>query len=127
MRLDADTIVTLAAERAVVPPYGLAGGAPAQRASYAAILPDGSRHELPSKTRPTLLPKGTVMEIRCAGGGGFGPPSARELERIQDDLDDGYVSAEAAREVYGVELEAVEERSEGRWLVRGRGSDDNPG
>jgi N-methylhydantoinase B len=125
MRLDEDTIVTLAAERAVVPPYGLAGGGSARRASYAVILPDGSREELRSKTRPTLLPKGTVVEIRCAGGGGFGSCLERQLERIQDDLDDGYISPESARDVYAVALEAVESRSEGPWVVRGRLSDGN--
>lgn len=120
MRLDADTIVTLAAERAVVPPYGLAGGDAAKRASYSVVWPDGTREELRSKTRPTLLPRGTIVEIRCAGGGGFGPAAERDLESVQADLDDGYISPGTAREVYGVELEAAESRSEGPWLVRGR-------
>ncbi len=122
MRLDEDTIVTLAAERAVVPPYGLAGGGPATPASYSVVLPDGTREELRSKTRPTLLPKGTVVEIRCAGGGGFGPAAERDLKSVQADLDDGYITPEAARDVYGVELETDDSRPDGPWLVRGRSS-----
>ncbi|MBS27657.1 MAG: methylhydantoinase [Alphaproteobacteria bacterium] len=38
------------------------------------------------------------------GGGGYGHPFEREPERVRDDVIDGYVSREAARESYGVAL-----------------------
>lgn len=38
------------------------------------------------------------------GGGGYGHPFEREPERVRDDVIDGYVSREAARDSYGVAL-----------------------
>ena len=38
------------------------------------------------------------------GGGGWGDPLEREPERVQWDVIEGYVSADAARERYGVVL-----------------------
>ncbi len=124
MRMERDTILTVAAERAIVPPYGLLGGEPARRAEYAIVLPDGTREVLRSKTRPTLVPKGTVVEMRCSGGGGFGPVRERDLESIQADVDDGYISPEAARDVYGVEIAREDGRGEGAWVVSGRRAGD---
>jgi len=117
-RLDHDATVTLCAERASIPPYGLFGGLPAPKAEFLAELPDGSRLSLNSKTRPLFMSKGTVLHFRCAGGGGYGPPTDRDLERVQADLDDGYVSPAGAREQYWVNVEEDPNRAEGRWIVR---------
>ena len=43
----------------------------------------------------------------AAGGGGYGNPFERELEKIENDVIDGYVSIEAAREQYGVVIDAA--------------------
>ena len=40
--------------------------------------------------------------VRSAGGGGYGDPLERDPERVALDVREGYVSAEAARLVYGV-------------------------
>ncbi|MDO4683342.1 MAG: hydantoinase B/oxoprolinase family protein [Lautropia sp.] len=56
--------------------------------------------------------KNTIMTIRpgervCTinpGGGGWGKPFEREIERVVDDVRNGYVSVEAARVEYGVEV-----------------------
>ena len=42
----------------------------------------------------------------CAGGGGYGDPLKRPIERVAEDVREGYVSAAHAREVYGVVLAA---------------------
>lgn len=120
LRLEHDATLTITAERAVVAPYGLFGGRPAPPAEFWAELPNGEHRRFPSKTAPIALPAGTVVHIRCAGGGGYGPPGERPLERIQDDIDDGYVSPERARELYGVALQEDPGRAEGRWVVNGR-------
>jgi N-methylhydantoinase B len=39
------------------------------------------------------------------GGGGFGSPLEREAEKVAEDVREGYVSAEVAREVYRVALD----------------------
>jgi N-methylhydantoinase B len=37
------------------------------------------------------------------GGGGFGDPAERDAEAVRADVRNRHVSAEAAREIYGVE------------------------
>jgi N-methylhydantoinase B len=44
---------------------------------------------------------GSRLRAVTGGGGGYGPPADRERELVEADLADGYVSAEAAAEVYG--------------------------
>jgi N-methylhydantoinase B len=54
---------------------------------------------------PTL-PAGTTLTQITGGGGGFGDPSAREIERIAGDVRDGIVSGWAAQAFYGAVLTA---------------------
>jgi N-methylhydantoinase B len=39
--------------------------------------------------------------IASPGGGGYGHASARDPERLAEDVEQGLVSAAAAREIYG--------------------------
>ena len=59
--------------------------------------------DLPAKSRVTLAPE-SVVDVTLPGGGGYGPPHERPVAAVLADVVDGYVSAEAAREVYGVEV-----------------------
>jgi N-methylhydantoinase B len=43
-----------------------------------------------------------VISYRAGGGGGYGDPFDRSPEKVRDDVLDGYVSREDAREEYGV-------------------------
>jgi N-methylhydantoinase B len=45
---------------------------------------------------------GQVIRIRTTGGGGWGDPLNRDPARVVDDVRDGKVSAEGARDDYGV-------------------------
>lgn len=120
LRLDHDATVTLTAERAKFGPYGLFGGLAAPVAKYWIKSPDGTLRMLPSKTAPIFMSKGTVIGMQAPGGGGYGAPQERSLNAIQDDLDDGYISVEAAKELYGVTVERDDGRVEGNWIVTGR-------
>lgn len=46
-----------------------------------------------------------VHEFRLSAGGGYGDPLLREPERILEDVELGYVSREAATEIYGVVID----------------------
>jgi N-methylhydantoinase B len=61
--------------------------------------------------RGTFVP-GEVISNRTGGGGGYGDPFDRDPEAVRDDVIDGYVSREAAREEYGV---AITENREIDW------------
>ncbi len=100
-RLDGDAQVTLIAERGRIAPFGLLGGQPGALGQYT-MNPGTEREErLFSKTPPLERQQGDVLSVQAAGGGGFGPPSAREAARIERDLESGLVSPEAARRDYG--------------------------
>ena len=44
------------------------------------------------------------MELFSSGGGGFGDPKERAIEKVVQDVRDGLVSIESARRDYGVVL-----------------------
>lgn len=83
-------------------PYGLAGG---ERGTPGrATLNPGTPYErkLTSKEQVELS-AGDVVEVRTPGGGGYGNPSDRSAEAVRDDVAQGKLTAEKARDVYGVE------------------------
>jgi len=43
------------------------------------------------------------VRIWTGGGGGYGDPKRRDRERVRTDVMRGYVSPEAAHEVYGLD------------------------
>jgi N-methylhydantoinase B len=43
----------------------------------------------------------TIISVTC-GGGGYGPPSERNPELVLEDVVEGWITRERAREVYGV-------------------------
>lgn len=50
----------------------------------------------------TQLKPGDMVTFHAPGGGGYGNPLERDLEVVQQDVINGYVSLEKAREEYGV-------------------------
>jgi N-methylhydantoinase B len=52
------------------------------------------------KSRTTIQP-GMRLTMRYAGGGGYGDPAKRDPAAVQDDIDNGYVSPDAANRDYG--------------------------
>jgi len=69
-------------------PAGIQGGRPGARSSLRLLNRELS---LPPKGR-VMLEKGDVIEIQCAGGGGFGPPAKRDAALIEEDRQQGYVT-----------------------------------
>ena len=49
--------------------------------------------------------KNDVLYMRMSSGGGYGDPLDREPERVLNDVENGIVSREEAREIYGVVIE----------------------
>jgi N-methylhydantoinase B len=65
------------------------------------IRSDGTEEQYMKKTG-IVLKEGDVMSFRTAGGGGYGPPADREIERVAGDVIEGYISPQAAETDYGV-------------------------
>jgi N-methylhydantoinase B/oxoprolinase/acetone carboxylase alpha subunit len=103
-------------------PWGLFGGLPADRASIL-VKPRGADRFMtfceafgtasPSKFTNVVLHAGDQVMIDSPGGGGYGPPERRDPARVLADVEEGFVSPDAARQSYKV---ALVER-DGRWAV----------
>jgi N-methylhydantoinase B len=78
------------------PAPGLFGGCPG---ALGEVWLNGKRVERfpPMEFRP-----GDVCVIRLPGGGGYGPPRERERDRVRRDVALGFISLQAAREIYGL-------------------------
>ena len=46
---------------------------------------------------------------KTGGGGGFGNPLERDPEKVRDDARDGFISLDAAKNIYGVVLDTAPE------------------
>ena len=51
--------------------------------------------------------KNDVLYMRMSSGGGYGDPLEREPECVLNDVEDGIVSRQEAREIYGVAIEGA--------------------
>ena len=49
------------------------------------------------------LKRGDVVSFRLSGAGGYGAPHERDPDLVRRDVADGYVSAAAAAEIYGLD------------------------
>jgi N-methylhydantoinase B len=86
-------------DRTVYPPRGREGaghGAPGSVRLKSGV-------EMRSKGRQTI-PAGEILVLEMPGGGGYGKPSERDPEAVRADVRAGFVSAEAARRDYGIDV-----------------------
>jgi len=94
-----DTTLTLLSDRHTNDPYGLFGGKPGAR-GQTLLIRDGETLPLGSKEVRTLK-KGDVISFRLSGAGGYGDPTERPVEKIVDDIRQGFITVDAARQHYG--------------------------
>lgn len=80
-------------------PWALAGGLEPEANTVIAF--PGTEKELRMSTKRVPVNEGDRIILLTAGGGGYGPPLERDAELVKEDLADGFISAESAREVYG--------------------------
>src|SRR3954451_13285854 len=83
------------------PPWALAGGRDGSPNYAEVIRTDGSidRHAVVTALD---VNEGDVIRIRTACGGGYGDPRRRPRELVLDDLRNGLVTEQRARDVYGL-------------------------
>jgi N-methylhydantoinase B len=97
---DRPTTFTVLADRTTNGPAGVFGGLNGRPAEYV-LVREGEERRLPAKCT-VELEAGDVVSYRTCGGGGYGPPGERDPELVRRDVREGKVSAERAREVYGL-------------------------
>lgn len=84
---------------------GVLGGRSGCPNSMELTYPDGRRYRPSNKELIRGIPAGTQHHHVGGGGGGYGDPYARPVARVEEDVLYGYVSVEAARELYGVVID----------------------
>lgn len=99
-REDAPFAIFARFQRVKYPAAGRGGGANGAAgtlhlSSGAAVPPRGTQ----------IIPAGERLVVEMPGGGGLGDPLSRDLSAIERDVAMGYVSRQAARDLYGLSLD----------------------
>jgi N-methylhydantoinase B len=85
--------------------FGLFGGRAGSINAISIAYPDGTTRIPKAKEIIRGIPRGAVFRQSAGGGGGYGDPRERPLERVLADVQDGVLSVEAALADYGVVIE----------------------
>jgi len=98
------------------PPEGLFGGKDGLKAQFLINGKPGNPYGL------TQFGPGDEIIIDVAGGGGYGNPFERDVELVESDVANGYVSVEKAKEDYGVVIDPETMKSDQEETAKLRGS-----
>ena len=97
-------VLSVMAERNKIPPWGLQDGKPGATGVYTLRRSSGEDETLPSKCTVDIR-RGDSLIIKTPGGGGFGDPFARPVEKVVEDVESGLVSPASAEADYGVVID----------------------
>jgi N-methylhydantoinase B len=87
--------------------FGLFGGLSGTDNIFTLHFPDGSSYRpRPKEVIRLPIPVGTVIERHSGGGGGFGDPLDRPVEKVAQDLRNGLITPEKAQNDYGVVVDS---------------------
>ena len=98
------TSLLIRSDRQRHPPFGLMGGAPGGLSTNTVFRQSGEEQAFPPMFSDGLA-TGELYHHVQAGGGGWGDPLERAPERVADDVRNGKVGREAARNTYGVVID----------------------
>lgn len=100
------------------PPWGIDGGRSGRHGI--AIVNPGTPDEivLNPLSDGNMLKKGDILRIETGGGGGHGHPYDRPALRVLEDVLDGFVTAVAARDLYGVVIDEDEVNTDATQTLR---------
>jgi N-methylhydantoinase B len=99
-----EAVLQMRTDRTKTRPWGLAGGLPGAFSKTSVVM--GGRERVIGK-ETVSLGRGDILRLQVAGAGGWGDPLTRDPEMVRQDVINGKVSLERAREVYGVVLDQV--------------------
>lgn len=97
-----DWWITMAYVRSETGPWGLEGGNRGTTNYIELLRVNGEKTRYAECTAVTLN-KDDVVKVYTATGGGFGDPKKRPRKAVLQDIKNGYITAERAKEVYGVD------------------------
>lgn len=98
-----DSFLTLGYTRSRILPWSLDGGNEGS-ANYALVLRKNGASERYAFASGIRVDKDDVIRVITGAGGGVGNPRQRDPALVRADIRNGYITAERAREIYGVGL-----------------------
>lgn len=106
--LEEQADVFLFGERGRFAPPGVLGGSAGALNRFAVVRKDGSAEAPPmvSKWVGVKLARGDRVRLETPGGGGYGPVGERAADAIAKDIENGYVTRDAAVRSYGAKAGA---------------------
>lgn len=107
VRVKSDIMFNCQIERVECRPWGLFGGLSAMGNQVGITRGDKTEFYKSGKVFSKLLTKDNQWILRSGGGGGFGSPLERKLELVEEDVKNGYVSVQAATQLYGVVIDPI--------------------
>ena len=101
------------ADRSILSCYGAYGGKASGPYVVSVLNETGQETRHPGMCDSVMVPSKDSVRIVTTGGGGWGDPLKREIDKVVYDLQCGLISEDAARDQYGVVV-----RLEGRkWIA----------
>jgi N-methylhydantoinase B len=104
-----NAFLTFCFRRSKFAPWALEGGLPGTTNHVEIVGEDGKLEKL-STASGRRIKRGDRIRLVTGNGGGYGHPSRRPKEKVLEDIKNGYVTLERAREVYGFAEEAATAR-----------------
>jgi len=101
--VNSEATFTASFGRSKFPAWGAAGGEGGSP-NYFVVERAGEPPRRLSKATALRLTRGDLIQMHTGSGGGFGDPLERDPEQVAADVRESFVSADRAREVYGVVL-----------------------
>jgi N-methylhydantoinase B len=86
----------------VEPAFGLFGGKEGTLNKIEITYPDGKIYKTTTKDLLEGIPSGAILFQQAGGGGGYGDPFKRPAERVAEEVKNGIISLDCAKEDYGV-------------------------
>jgi N-methylhydantoinase B len=87
--------------------FGLFGGKEGWLNKIELSFPDGRTYSPNSKEVIKEIPQGTIFHEIAGGGGGYGDPLKRSVEKVIKDVKNDFISIEKAEQDYGVVIDSV--------------------
>jgi N-methylhydantoinase B len=86
----------------VEPAFGLFGGKDSTLNKIELRYPDDNVYRTTTKDLVENVPEGTILFQQAGGGGGYGNPHLRDDKKVAQEVRNGIISIEQAKESYGV-------------------------
>ena len=101
-------VVNVQSDRSRSAPWGLDSGGEAAGNAIAFRIGGQWKTDFPNaKVQVAQVKTDDAFRISSGGGGGYGSPFDRKAEDVREDVYQGYVSVQAAAELYGVVVDPV--------------------